>query len=243
MSLASPFPESLSDEPSSLEESMAQLAAAMDDVRSLEDTLTTVTSAALDLVPGSIAASITLRRGGARLESMGPTSEIASNADLLQYTLNEGPCLDAAREVPLIQSPDIRRDSRWPVWGPAAYESEGILSIVSVQLLSARGVHGALNIFSTEADAFDRDAVALAAVLAVHAGIAVRTTLLEEDLAAAVTSRRLIGQAQGLLMERFSLDEDASFALLRRLSQTSNVKVVEIARRVVDDRAKSVPTA
>ena len=96
-----------------------------------------------------------------------------------------------------------------------------------------------MNLFGTTLDAFDLDAVALTSVLAVHAGIAVRTTLLEEDLAASLSSRRLIGQAQGLLMERFSLDPEAAFALLRRLSQTSNVKVVEIARRLVEERGSN----
>ena len=225
--------------PLSVEASMAQLAQTLDELGSLEETLAAVTHATLELVEGCTSASITLRRGTGRLETVGATSELASNADLLQYSLMEGPCLDAAREVPLTQSPDVQRDARWPRWGPAAYESEGIVSILSLQLLSGDGIHGALNLFGTTLDAFDLDAVALTSVLAVHAGIAVRTTLLEEDLAASLSSRRLIGQAQGLLMERFSLDPEAAFALLRRLSQTSNVKVVEIARRLVEERGSN----
>ena len=220
----------------SVEANMAELALTLDDLSTLEEMLSAVTQASLELVTGCDSASITLRRGSGRLETMGATSALAANADLLQYTLMEGPCLDAAREVPLTHSPDVRHDPRWPQWGPAAFESEGILSILSLQLLSSRGVHGALNLFATTVDAFDQDAVALTSVLSVHAGIAVRTTLLEEDLVASLNSRRLIGQAQGLLMERFSLDSGSAFSLLKRLSQTSNVKVVEIARKLVAER-------
>ncbi|PWD51550.1 hypothetical protein C8046_13750 [Serinibacter arcticus] len=227
----------------SLEMRMAALAATLDELGTLEETLTAVTHAALELIPAATAVSITLRRGSGRVESIGMASEIARNVVALQYSLNEGPCLDAAREVPLCQSPDIRVDTRWPVWGPAAHAAEGIVSILSIQLLSARGVHGALNIFGRRPNGFDSDDVAQASVLTVHAGIALRTTLLEEDLRAAITSRHLIGQAQGLLMERYQLDAESAFALLKRLSSTSNTKVVEIARRLVEERGAVVPTA
>lgn len=220
----------------SLEVRLAQLASVFDELGTLEETLRAVTEAAVELVPGCEAASITLRRGNDRMGSVAPTAAFASEADHRQYTLDEGPCLDAARENPLVVSADVATDGRWPRWGPAVRDEHGVAGMLSIQLFSARAVHGALNLYSREPDAFDADAVALASVLSVHAGIAMRTSLLEQDLAAAVESRRLIGQAQGILMERFGLDPEAAFAVLRRLSQSSNVRVIEIAQRLVRER-------
>jgi AmiR/NasT family two-component response regulator len=52
----------------------------------------------------------------------------------------------------------------------------------------------------------------------------------------AVDSRKLIGQAQGILMERYDLDQDRAFEVLRRYSRDSNVKLREVAQLVVDTR-------
>lgn len=226
--------------PVAIEQRLAELATEMDRSGELDQLLDVVTTSARDLVPGCDAASITLRRGGGKLDSVAPTSPIAQRADDLQYSLGEGPCLHAARtdSESVTVAADVATDARWPTWGPAVAEAEGVRSIVAIQLLSADRVHGALNLFSLTPDAFPDESVAAASVLGVHAGIAVRTCLLDRDLAAAVTSRRLIGQAQGLLMERFGLDTESSFALLNRMSQTSNVKLQEVARRLVAERRR-----
>ncbi|PWD51532.1 antitermination regulator [Serinibacter arcticus] len=224
-------PEDLTSDP------MAQLAASLDGLLTLEETVAAVAQTALELIPGCYSASITVRRASGRLESCAATSDVARNADDLQHPFSEGPCYVLPLEQGIVESGDVARDERWTSWGPKVHEAEGVSSVLSVRLLSARGVQGALNLYAREVDAFGRDAVELAATLGIHAAVAVRAALLAQDLAEAVPSSRLVGQAQGLLMERFSMDPDTAFAVLRRLSQTSNVKVVEIARRMVDERA------
>ena len=52
----------------------------------------------------------------------------------------------------------------------------------------------------------------------------------------ALDTRTLIGQAQGILMERFDLDADQSFAVLRRYSQESNRRIGEIVGEIVATR-------
>lgn len=213
---------------------MAALAAELDGATELHGTLDAMTRAALTLVPGCAAASVTIRRNRT-VETLAPTGEMASTADRLQYESNEGPCLDTAQGQLLTISGDITQDARWPRWGPAAHRQAGVTSILAVQLSSRGEAQGALNLFSPEPEAFDAGAVALASVLSVHAGVALRASRLADDLSAAISSRRLIGQAQGLLMERYKLDADSAFALLKRWSQTSNIKLRVLAERVVQN--------
>lgn len=54
------------------------------------------------------------------------------------------------------------------------------------------------------------------------------------ELKEAVASQRLIGVAVGLLAHRFSCSPEQSWRLLVRLSQSSNVKVREVARILTD---------
>ena len=51
----------------------------------------------------------------------------------------------------------------------------------------------------------------------------------------AVDSRDLIGQAKGILMERFSLDDEGAFEMLVKSSQDTNLKVTEVARWLTSD--------
>ncbi|MFT2690817.1 ANTAR domain-containing protein [Clavibacter zhangzhiyongii] len=85
--------------------------------------------------------------------------------------------------------------------------------------------------------ALGEDDLVVAEEVAVHARIALAAWDSAEDLARGLASRSLIGQAQGILMERFSLDADRAFQVLRRHSQDGNVKLVEVARRVVETGA------
>jgi response regulator NasT len=78
---------------------------------------------------------------------------------------------------------------------------------------------------------------ALAEEVAVHARVALAAWDATEELERGLAARTLVGQAQGILMERFSLDADRAFQVLRRYSQDGNVKLAEVARRVVETRA------
>jgi len=58
-------------------------------------------------------------------------------------------------------------------------------------------------------------------------------------LSAAQAHRDVIGQAKGIVMERFHLDTPRAFALLARLSQAGNIKLRDIAEQLVADLADS----
>ena len=86
------------------------------------------------------------------------------------------------------------------------------------------------------AGAFDDDSVELGLVYAAHTSVAWNSMRREQQFRSALASRDVIGQAKGMLMERFNIDAVAAFQLLRRLSQESNTRLVDIAERLVATR-------
>lgn len=215
---------------------LALAAREMDAAAGSEEVLTIAVGWSMALVPGCEMAGVTLRRRRGRLESVAPSSEAVAACDRLQYELLEGPCLDAIADEPVIASADVSADDRWPAWGPRAAREHGIAGMLSVRLFTSDRVHGALNLYSREREAFDSYACDIAVLLATHVSVALRSALSDENLRVAVDSRHLIGQAQGILMERFSLDAARSFSVLSRISQDHNIRLVEVAEHVVERR-------
>jgi GAF domain-containing protein len=187
-------------------------------------------------------AGVSLRHGNGRVDSPACTDELVAKADSLQYELQEGPCLDAIRADELYVVHDLRNEERWPSWGPAA-AALGFASIVSVRLSTSHGVVGALNLYSRDTHAFDDDAVNVACVFAMHAANALWATQEVEGLRTAMRTRHLIGMAQGMLMERHGLSEDAAFEVLRRYSQIHNVKLRDVASQVLEREEAAPPVA
>lgn len=222
------------DDRRGLDEQMAELAQTLDSLRSLDAALDAVTLSALTAVEGAEFANITVRRPNEPVGVVSATSPSARRVSELQRDLDQGPCIEAAQAELLVVSDDVASDSRWPTWGPMVRETVG--SALSAQLVSARGVHGSINLFSSQTRAFTSDSVMAVTVLAIHAAVAMRSAILENDLKSVADSRLLIGQAEGILMTKFGLDEEGAFAVLRRLSNSQNVKILEIARRLVETR-------
>ena len=156
--------------------------------------------------------------------------------DALQYELDEGPCLDAIREHALVESGDVAADPRWPRWAPRAAGELGVGSMLCVQLYTSENAHGALNMYSGSRDAFGPDSHHLASTFAAVAAAAISAARTEEQLQSAVQTRTLIGQAQGIIMERYSLKPGRAFAVMSRVSQDANIKLVDVAREIVETR-------
>ena len=112
----------------------------------------------------------------------------------------------------------------------------GIRSELSFKLYTSQRNAGALNIFGTQPEAFGPEDEGVGQVLAAHAAAAILASRQGEQLQSALSSRDLIGQAKGIIMERYNVDAVRAFELLRELSQTENVKLVEIAEKVIATR-------
>jgi GAF domain-containing protein len=160
---------------------------------------------------------------------------VVEKADELQVELDEGPCRDAAWAQHTLIVEDLARDERWPRWGPQA-SALGLGSILAVELGLQDSRIGALNLFDEEPRRFADDEIAFAHVFGRHAAVALAAARQEETLNEAIDARTLIGQAQGILMERFDLSADKAFDVLRRYSQDYNTKLRAVAEELVRTR-------
>jgi GAF domain-containing protein len=109
----------------------------------------------------------------------------------------------------------------------------GVTAQVGVRLFSGDRLHGALNLYSTSTSVISSQVVRTADLFAVHAALALGHAQREENLLIALENRRVIGQAVGIAMERFGLDETAAFACLARSASRHQLKVRDLAAEVV----------
>lgn len=211
---------------------LAELARELQHVPGEVSTAQAVAERALDFLPGADWVSLTVRRRRSFI-TLAATSEESRAADQLQYDLDEGPCVDAVREVEWFRSGDVGSDPRWPNWGPRAAEL-GVGSLLSVRLMSDKAPLGAINVYSREQGRFgERDEIDFAIIYATHAAVSLTSTLREHNLNVALRSRHNIGVAQGIVMQTYGLDMDASFELLARYSSNLNIKIVDLAEEVI----------
>jgi GAF domain-containing protein len=215
---------------------MAELARTLARDRTLDAVLSEVTAAAVELIPGVDTAGILLVKKRGEFESLATTSEVPHQLDILQMTFGEGPCVQAALADTIVRTDDFRGETRWPKYSPAVVEI-GVLSGLSFKLYTGERTAGALNLFGFQPRSWDPDAESVGSVLAAHAAAAIVATQQEDQLKAALLSRDRIGQAKGIIMERFGVDDVRAFEMLRQLSQEQNTKLIEVAERVINTRS------
>jgi hypothetical protein len=217
----------------------ALLAAELQAQPTAQVTSETIVRQLADWVVEADEVSLTTRASGT-WTTLAATGDLARRADELQYELDEGPCRDAATHTDSLRSGDVASDARWPQWGPRA-AGLGVASLLSLPLLRETGPASALNLYSRTPHSFrDRDELDQCLVYAVHAANALSAARASDDLHTAMTTRHTIGMAQGIVMERYGLDQQQSFELLRRLSSTSNTKLRVVADSIV--RTRQVPS-
>lgn len=225
---------------------MAEAAKALHSPPTLQETLDSIVRTAKLSVPGIDAVSIsTLERRGQPVTRAG-TDDLVWELDRVQYSLDEGPCVQSMERdgTDVVQAPRLRHEQRWPRYVPSAV-AQGVLSQLAVKLcLDGTGTVGGLNLYSTSTEDIEHDAVETAQLFAVHAAIALGSAREVDSLNEALRSRKEIGQALGMLMKEFTLTEDAAFGFLMRTSSHTNVKIREIAVRMVKDaNARAVTEA
>ncbi len=197
----------------------------------LDVTLSQITAAAVNLLPDVEYSSITILRSDGELTTASPTDPMILRLDAEQYRSQEGPCYDAATHDNQVISSDLGADPRFPTYGRIAVEM-GIKAQIGVRLFDTPKSHGALNLYSTHVGAFD-DIGSLSALFAHQAGMAISYAHEIGNLQEAVQSRTLIGQAVGIVMERYDLNDQHAFAFLKRLSSHRNVKLRLVAQEII----------
>lgn len=198
-------------------------------------TLQRVVSLAVETIDGCEHAGISVIEGR-KVTSPASSDEVPAIVDRIQSDTGEGPCVDAITEHEVFQTGRLSEEERWPNFTPRAIAESRVESILSLRLFVAEGTMGALNLYSTQPDAFDERDVAVATVFAAHAAVAWSTSQTIENLRAGMVTRQLIGQAVGLLMVRQGMSESDALEALRRASQRLNVKLRQVAESIVHPR-------
>lgn len=197
----------------------------------LDQTLRNITEAAVQVLPQVDHASITIRRADGRLDSRAVTDDLLLDLDAKQYEWREGPCYDGATDWPHAISSDLEHDERYPRYGPAAVAA-GIRSQAGLRLYENPRSVGALNLYSRSVGALD-DLRTLSALFAHQAAVAIAYAGEMQDIDEAVRARTMIGQAVGVVMERYGLTDDRAFAFLTRLAAHRNVTLRLVAQEIV----------
>ena len=170
------------------------------------------------------------------------TGELAAQADAIQYETGQGPSLDAIRLREPLRTGDLACDQRWPSFAARVVVETALCSMLSFPLVADETTLGALTFYSTRADAFDEADMALGAMLAAQAALAGFAALRAEEteqLREARDSNRRIGAAVGILMAGHNCSEEEAFQVLRRTSQHRNIKLREVAERVIASQVRN----
>ncbi|MDT0276117.1 GAF and ANTAR domain-containing protein [Blastococcus goldschmidtiae] len=202
----------------------------------VEGTLQSITAGAVATVPNAEECGITYVIGRAKVEPRAWTSGLPKQVDALQDQLQQGPCLDAVWESEVVRVDDVGADDRWPEFAREA-PGLGAGSMMCFQLFVAGDQLGALNIYASNPGAFDDECQDIGQMFASHAAVALAGAEHESNLRSGMSTRDVIGQAKGILMERYKLTADQAFGVLSRASQEVNRKLADVARELTETGA------
>lgn len=209
----------------------------------MRSTLQRVAELACATIRGCDASGVTIIENS-DVSTAAATDELTLQIDHDQYDNGEGPCLHASTEQEIVVMPDVASDRRWPSFARAA-EGHGLGSVLSIPLAVRDQPLGALNLYSRSPRAFDDNSESLGRLFGAQAAIAISNVQfyaaaarLTRQLEEAIKNREVIGEAKGILMAREGVDEDQAFEMLVRVSQNSNMKLREVAQRIVDKVVK-----
>ncbi|PVZ08626.1 ANTAR domain-containing protein [Actinomycetospora cinnamomea] len=208
------------------------------DEETVEYTLELIVRGAIDTIPHVEQAGVSLVERGGRVESHAPSSRVVRELDELQTQFAEGPCLDAIwHEQRTLVEDMAEAHDRWPRYAPAARE-RSIGSLLSFQLFARSGSAGALNLYATDPYVFDEATADVGALFAAQAALALHGAQRVQGLHVALDSRDVIGQAKGILMERFHVSPARAFSMLVESSQQTNMKLAGVAEWLVGEVAQ-----
>jgi hypothetical protein len=187
------------------------------------------------------AAGILLGDPSGGLHVFASSSEQTRLLELLQVEADVGPCLEAYRTGQAVLVDDLGADAaRWPVFAERAAEY-GFRAVTALPLRLRAERVGALNLFLSQPGPLPGPDVSVAQALAdvatigiLHQRVLTRSELVNQQLQTALNTRLIIEQAKGVLAERGSVDMDRAFNLLRAHARSTNRRLADLARDVVD---------
>ena len=192
-----------------------------------------------NLVADGLSCGMTLRQRGRPPATVACTDPLASQADEIQFRTGDGPCFHAIRHAQVVRIDDLAAHSRWPRFSRQA-AALGIRSCLAVPLFEDDEPAGALTLYARRPGAFGAAEVRRAERFARNASGALTLALrmascsdLNDQLRSSIVSRAIIDQALGVIMATERCPQDKAFALLRTVSQNTNVKLRDLATTIV----------
>ncbi|HUR52211.1 MAG TPA: GAF and ANTAR domain-containing protein [Mycobacteriales bacterium] len=231
----------LSDELAAVYARMSGLLLSQETVQTMVEL---VTDLATRTIPSATGCAVSLMDERGRRTTTASTDPMVAAADDLQYELDEGPCMTAWRQQTVVRVDDTVSDRRWPLWAERV-QALDVRAALSAPLHAAGEVLGAMKVYSAEPGAFDEADEQLLVRFAAQAAIVLANMQsldtarqLSEGLKNALVTRDVIATAKGVLMVRDGVDEQTAFAMLVSSSQRENLKVRDVAARLLDGLAR-----
>lgn len=215
-------------------EQLSETVRAMGAATSLTSTLQSAVDGALQIIEPAEHAGVSLVYENTRIDTPAATDLVARRGDELQYELGEGPCLQSIREQETVWSGDLTVERRWPRWSHRASDELGVRSMLCFQLFVTHDTLGALNLYSSQLNAFESEHRTTGLALAAHVAVALSSA---QDAAAqesAVLGASVIGQAQGILMQRYELLPSQAYLVLARAAQRDDSTLLRVAEKLVE---------
>jgi GAF domain-containing protein len=191
-------------------------------------------------IPGAQYAGVTVTRNAKHIDTPAASHKWPVLLDEIQQRHGEGPCLTAAWEEKTIHVADLTTDERFPLYARDALTETPIRSVMAFQMWIAGETMGALNVYAETPHAFGPGTREIGMVFAAHSSVAWNASRRDEQFKRALASRDVIGQAKGMLMERYGVNAIQAFDLLRKLSQDSNTPLIQIAADLVEKQQSSI---
>ncbi len=222
-----------------LVEALTVLSRTLAEDESVHDTLQSILTLALRLVPGCTAASVTVLDDQGKPGTIAATDDETRELDRRQYLLQDGPCLDAARRRQVNRWSLAEAEQHWPDFTSLAKEL-GLRSYLAAGLGLGDQRLGALNLSSSDPDGFSQLDEGLVSLFIAPAAAAILTMSryaqardLADQLNQALRSRAVIDQALGIIMAESNIDAERAFAVLSRASNNRRMKLRELAAELV----------
>ncbi|WP_446047591.1 ANTAR domain-containing protein [Streptomyces olivaceus] len=195
-----------------------------------DETMNTAVELAVRLLPDAEYAGIAEVQRGGRLRTLSWTDEtVRFAAEPRQGGHTPHPDWEQLWTTPVVRTADSEADG-----GDNVLSGLGLRSALSLRLRADRRRLTVLTAYARKPQAFDEDATRIGRLFTAHVSLALESATVREQLTEAMRTRDLIGQATGILMERLDIDAAGAFDSLVKASQRENVKLRDLARRIVD---------
>jgi len=196
-------------------------------------------------------AALSVIYDGAISRSLGSSSSVSRELDELQFTLGEGPCLDAVRSAAPVLIPDLNDPAmqRWPGFARAATQ-RGVRAVFALPVAVASLPIGALDLYRTRTGDL-ADSVLAGGLIAAELAALPLLDLMDLDLQAAVSdqdsdaweqlsslTRLEVYQAAGILIAQLGVTPSEALVRLRAHAFAHNRTASEVALDIIEHRLR-----